>query len=176
MSVHMGVVVARVMAGDVEANPWRVLDWPAVPGHFGSPGSFRWPVPGTVSSISCADASTPFHVTKRGFRLFEKPFPEGADRYLVRVSLPVHDIGLCPGRQTKTEGLHEQSRFEVGSDEQGSRQHDSLSFDGGPQRMAMDCEAQSTPRIDSIDARRLQPFSQVGQKPFSGAQSRWISV
>ncbi len=37
MSVHMGVVMARVMAGDVEANPWRVLDWPAVPGHFGKP-------------------------------------------------------------------------------------------------------------------------------------------
>ena len=37
MSVHMGLVMARVMAGDVGANPWRDLDWPAVPGHFGKP-------------------------------------------------------------------------------------------------------------------------------------------
>ena len=29
MSVHMGEVMAKVMAGDVEANPWRDLPWPA---------------------------------------------------------------------------------------------------------------------------------------------------
>ena len=33
MSVHMGEVMAKVMAGDVEANPWRDLTWPALPGH-----------------------------------------------------------------------------------------------------------------------------------------------
>ena len=33
MSVHMGEVMAKVMAGDVEANPWRDLPWPALPGH-----------------------------------------------------------------------------------------------------------------------------------------------
>jgi len=37
MSVHMGQIMADVMAGDAEANPWRGLDWPAVPGHFGTP-------------------------------------------------------------------------------------------------------------------------------------------
>jgi len=37
MSVHMGQVMAEVMDGKVEANPWRELDWPAIPGHFGKP-------------------------------------------------------------------------------------------------------------------------------------------
>jgi glycine/D-amino acid oxidase-like deaminating enzyme len=37
MSVHMGGVMADVMGGRAEANPWRNLDWPAVPGHFGTP-------------------------------------------------------------------------------------------------------------------------------------------
>lgn len=37
MSVHMGQVMADVMAGCPERNPWRELDWPAVPGHFGKP-------------------------------------------------------------------------------------------------------------------------------------------
>lgn len=31
MSVHMGQVMARVMSGDGEANPWQDLDWPKVP-------------------------------------------------------------------------------------------------------------------------------------------------
>lgn len=37
MSVHMGGVMADVMDGNAQANPWRELDWPAVPGHFGTP-------------------------------------------------------------------------------------------------------------------------------------------
>jgi glycine/D-amino acid oxidase-like deaminating enzyme len=37
MSVHMGQVMADVMAGRPELNPWRTLEWPAVPGHFGKP-------------------------------------------------------------------------------------------------------------------------------------------
>ncbi|MFO1425692.1 MAG: FAD-binding oxidoreductase [Steroidobacteraceae bacterium] len=37
MSVHMGQVMARVMAGETEANPWRQLHWSAIPGHTGSP-------------------------------------------------------------------------------------------------------------------------------------------
>lgn len=37
MSVHMGECMARVMAGDAHANPWRDLRWPAIPGHFGPP-------------------------------------------------------------------------------------------------------------------------------------------
>jgi glycine/D-amino acid oxidase-like deaminating enzyme len=37
MSVHMGKVMADVMDGNTHANPWRELDWPAVPGHFGTP-------------------------------------------------------------------------------------------------------------------------------------------
>jgi glycine/D-amino acid oxidase-like deaminating enzyme len=37
MSVHMGECMARVMAGDAAANPWRDNPWPAIPGHFGPP-------------------------------------------------------------------------------------------------------------------------------------------
>lgn len=37
MSVHMGQAMARVMGGDVAANPLAGLDWPVVPGHFGPP-------------------------------------------------------------------------------------------------------------------------------------------
>jgi glycine/D-amino acid oxidase-like deaminating enzyme len=35
MSVHMGRVMADVMYGKTTHNPWRVLDWPAMPAHFG---------------------------------------------------------------------------------------------------------------------------------------------
>ncbi|QCP51337.1 FAD-binding oxidoreductase [Trinickia violacea] len=37
MSVHMGRVMADVMFGAASHNPWRQLEWPAIPGHFGSP-------------------------------------------------------------------------------------------------------------------------------------------
>jgi glycine/D-amino acid oxidase-like deaminating enzyme len=37
MSVHMGQVMAEVMGGNAERNPWRQLDWPTIPGHFGKP-------------------------------------------------------------------------------------------------------------------------------------------
>ncbi|ATU95856.1 FAD-dependent oxidoreductase (plasmid) [Phyllobacterium zundukense] len=37
MSTHMGSVMADVMSGQHEANVWRKLDWPAIPGHFGKP-------------------------------------------------------------------------------------------------------------------------------------------
>ncbi len=37
MSVHMGQSMARVMAGDAQANPWGDLSWPAIPGHVGKP-------------------------------------------------------------------------------------------------------------------------------------------
>jgi glycine/D-amino acid oxidase-like deaminating enzyme len=35
MSVHMGRVMADVLYGSAAMNPWRELDWPAIPGHFG---------------------------------------------------------------------------------------------------------------------------------------------
>ncbi|MBB3001612.1 NAD(P)/FAD-dependent oxidoreductase [Paraburkholderia tropica] len=35
MSVHMGRVMADVMFGAATRNPWRALEWPAIPGHFG---------------------------------------------------------------------------------------------------------------------------------------------
>lgn len=35
MSVHMGLLMADVMFGDATRNPWRTLEWPAIPGHFG---------------------------------------------------------------------------------------------------------------------------------------------
>lgn len=37
MSVHMGECMARVLAGDAAANPWRDNPWRAIPGHFGPP-------------------------------------------------------------------------------------------------------------------------------------------
>ncbi|AYN96775.1 FAD-binding oxidoreductase [Pseudomonas sp. LTJR-52] len=37
MSVHMGQVMADVLEGRIQENPWRALDWPAIPGHFGKP-------------------------------------------------------------------------------------------------------------------------------------------
>lgn len=37
MSVLMGQRMARVMSGELEANPWRGREWPAIPGHFGPP-------------------------------------------------------------------------------------------------------------------------------------------
>lgn len=37
MSVHMGECMARVMAGEPQANPWRDNHWTAIPGHFGPP-------------------------------------------------------------------------------------------------------------------------------------------
>ncbi len=37
MSVHMGEVMAEVMAGRPDANPWSSLPWLAIPGHFGRP-------------------------------------------------------------------------------------------------------------------------------------------
>jgi len=37
MSVGTGQRMAQVMEGRAVANPWRELDWPAIPGHFGKP-------------------------------------------------------------------------------------------------------------------------------------------
>ncbi|MET0365592.1 MAG: FAD-dependent oxidoreductase [Sphingobium sp.] len=37
MSVHMGQAMARYMGGDLSANPWSDLAWPAIPGHLGKP-------------------------------------------------------------------------------------------------------------------------------------------
>jgi glycine/D-amino acid oxidase-like deaminating enzyme len=37
MSVQMGQIMADVMDGRGDANPWRELEWPPIPGHFGKP-------------------------------------------------------------------------------------------------------------------------------------------
>jgi glycine/D-amino acid oxidase-like deaminating enzyme len=37
MAVYMGQAMAAVIQGRTEANPWRGLDWPAIPFHFGKP-------------------------------------------------------------------------------------------------------------------------------------------
>ncbi|SIT41377.1 Glycine/D-amino acid oxidase, deaminating [Paraburkholderia piptadeniae] len=37
MSTHMGQVMAEVIAGNAEANPWRDFEWRAIPGHTGKP-------------------------------------------------------------------------------------------------------------------------------------------
>lgn len=37
MSTHMGTVMAEVMDGRPELNPWKDFAWPAIPGHFGPP-------------------------------------------------------------------------------------------------------------------------------------------
>jgi len=31
----MGRVMADVLYGAAASNPWRELEWPAIPGHFG---------------------------------------------------------------------------------------------------------------------------------------------
>ncbi|WP_019658066.1 NAD(P)/FAD-dependent oxidoreductase [Variovorax atrisoli] len=37
MSTYMGAIMAEVMNGRADLNPWRDFDWPAIPGHFGKP-------------------------------------------------------------------------------------------------------------------------------------------
>jgi glycine/D-amino acid oxidase-like deaminating enzyme len=37
MSVHMGQVAAKMLAGDMRLNPFGNLPWKAIPGHFGPP-------------------------------------------------------------------------------------------------------------------------------------------
>jgi glycine/D-amino acid oxidase-like deaminating enzyme len=37
MATHMGKVMAEVMDGHPEVNPWRDLRFRAIPGHFGPP-------------------------------------------------------------------------------------------------------------------------------------------
>ncbi|WP_116138169.1 NAD(P)/FAD-dependent oxidoreductase [Trinickia diaoshuihuensis] len=37
MSTHMGQIMAEVIDGREEANPWRDFTWPAIPGHTGKP-------------------------------------------------------------------------------------------------------------------------------------------
>jgi glycine/D-amino acid oxidase-like deaminating enzyme len=37
MSTYMGTIMAEVMGGRSELNPWRDFAWPAIPGHFGRP-------------------------------------------------------------------------------------------------------------------------------------------
>ncbi len=37
MSTHMGQVMAALMSGDPDANPWADMEWPAIVGHFGPP-------------------------------------------------------------------------------------------------------------------------------------------
>lgn len=35
MSVHMGQLMAGIMAGNADLNPWKDLEWPSIPGYFG---------------------------------------------------------------------------------------------------------------------------------------------
>lgn len=37
MSTYMGAVMAEVLDGRIDLNPWRDFDWPPIPGHFGKP-------------------------------------------------------------------------------------------------------------------------------------------
>jgi glycine/D-amino acid oxidase-like deaminating enzyme len=37
MSIYMGTVMADIMDGGQDRNPWKDFDWPAIPGHFGKP-------------------------------------------------------------------------------------------------------------------------------------------
>ena len=37
MSTLMGNLMARKVMGEDVVNPWRDIDWPAIPGHFGRP-------------------------------------------------------------------------------------------------------------------------------------------
>jgi hypothetical protein len=33
----MGQLMADVMMGNPQSNPWRGMRWPPIPGHFGKP-------------------------------------------------------------------------------------------------------------------------------------------
>lgn len=37
MATYMGAVMAEVLDGRADLNPWRGMDWPAIPGYFGTP-------------------------------------------------------------------------------------------------------------------------------------------
>ena len=37
MSTYMGTVMADIIDGGPDRNPWKDFDWPAIPGHFGPP-------------------------------------------------------------------------------------------------------------------------------------------
>lgn len=37
MATHMGAIMAEVLDGRADLNPWRDFDWPAIPGYFGKP-------------------------------------------------------------------------------------------------------------------------------------------
>jgi glycine/D-amino acid oxidase-like deaminating enzyme len=37
MATYMGSIMADVLDGRTELNPWRDFDWPAIPGYFGRP-------------------------------------------------------------------------------------------------------------------------------------------
>ena len=37
IATHMGEIMADLMTGRANRNPWADLPWPAVPGHFGRP-------------------------------------------------------------------------------------------------------------------------------------------
>jgi glycine/D-amino acid oxidase-like deaminating enzyme len=37
MSTYMGAVMAEVLDGRVDLNPWQDFDWPPIPGHLGTP-------------------------------------------------------------------------------------------------------------------------------------------
>jgi glycine/D-amino acid oxidase-like deaminating enzyme len=37
MSTYMGTVMADIIDGGQDRNPWKDFDWPAIPGHFGPP-------------------------------------------------------------------------------------------------------------------------------------------
>jgi glycine/D-amino acid oxidase-like deaminating enzyme len=37
MSTLMGSIMADVMDGRPDLNPWKDFDWPAIPGYFGRP-------------------------------------------------------------------------------------------------------------------------------------------
>lgn len=37
MSTYMGAIMAEILDGRADLNPWRDFDWPAIPGHFGKP-------------------------------------------------------------------------------------------------------------------------------------------
>jgi|GEM_PF-6868955 len=43
ISTHMGTVMADIIDGAQDRNPWKDFDWPPIPGHFGKPWFFlQW--------------------------------------------------------------------------------------------------------------------------------------
>ncbi|WP_346769567.1 hypothetical protein [Cupriavidus oxalaticus] len=57
MATLMGTLMAEIMDGRADLNPWKDFDWPAIPGHFGNHGFCPWWAHGIASRTGCNEFS-----------------------------------------------------------------------------------------------------------------------